>query len=39
MHSQIFVNLPVKDLKRAVDFYTSSATPSIRSSPTRTPPA
>ena len=22
MHSQIFVNLPVKDLKRAVDFYT-----------------
>ena len=21
-HSQIFVNLPVKDLKRAVDFYT-----------------
>jgi len=21
MHSQIFVNLPVKDLKRAVDFY------------------
>ncbi len=23
MHSQIFVNLPVKDLKRAVDFYTA----------------
>ena len=22
MHSQIFVNLPVKDLKRSVDFYT-----------------
>jgi predicted lactoylglutathione lyase len=22
MHSQIFVNLPVKDLKRAIDFYT-----------------
>ena len=22
MHSQIFVNLPVKDLKRAVDFYS-----------------
>jgi uncharacterized protein len=22
MHSQIFVNLPVKDLKRAVEFYT-----------------
>ena len=22
MHSQMFVNLPVKDLKRAVDFYT-----------------
>jgi predicted lactoylglutathione lyase len=22
MHSQIFVNLPVRDLKRAVDFYT-----------------
>ncbi len=22
MHQQIFVNLPVKDLKRAVDFYT-----------------
>ena len=23
MHSQIFVNLPVKDLNRAVDFYTA----------------
>ena len=23
MHSQIFVNLPVKDLKRSVDFFTS----------------
>ena len=22
MHSQIFVNLPVKDLKRSVDFFT-----------------
>lgn len=22
MHSQLFVNLPVKDLKRSVDFYT-----------------
>src|SRR4051812_10790303 len=23
MHSQIFVNLPVKDLKRSVDFFTA----------------
>jgi predicted lactoylglutathione lyase len=23
MHKQIFVNLPVKDLKRSVDFYTT----------------
>jgi predicted lactoylglutathione lyase len=23
MHSQIFVNLPVKDLKRSVDFFTT----------------
>ena len=23
MHSQIFVNLPVKDLKRSVDFFTN----------------
>ncbi|MBG6076732.1 putative lactoylglutathione lyase [Polaromonas sp. CG_9.11] len=39
MATQMYVNLPVKDLDRSVNFFTASALASTRSSPTATPPA
>ena len=39
MSTKIFVNLPVKDLNRSVEFFTTLGYTSTRSSPTRTRPA
>ena len=36
---KLFVNLAIRDLKKSMDFFTSSASSSTRSSPTTMPPA